>query len=175
MQYSLKGLQLFASSALHLTPVMKLFPTNTYAYTLAGEPEAALERLERRTELSERLTSIPTDKSFRGMINGTGFRIISSAIGRGAFSVMSGAVDSKIGVVKVEINNVFKVLLSILLYLPVVVLGVQLARGENEMVGWSIVAAILQVLIIRFVFIELVFKYLSKESFRRLSDVLDVE
>lgn len=65
---------------------MKIFPTNNYSFKLVGEPIESLERLKRRTLISESLSSKITDKSFIGIIGDNNFSIISSEIGRGAFA-----------------------------------------------------------------------------------------
>ncbi|WP_164126230.1 hypothetical protein [Sphingobacterium luzhongxinii] len=97
---------------------MKLFPTKELTFRIVNEQAETLERLNRRTERSENLTSQFTDKSFRGLINGNEFKLISSAIGKGSFFVMSGQINSVDGKVKVEIHKVFRVLLTIILMLP---------------------------------------------------------
>ena len=74
---------------------MKLFPTNTYTFKLFGEETEALDRLKRRTEFSESLSSQCTDKSFRGIIDRNSFRIISSEIGKGALCVLTGKIENK--------------------------------------------------------------------------------
>jgi hypothetical protein len=140
---------------------MNIFPTKEQEFKLIDTQEETLDRLNRRTEKSENLTSANTDKSFRGIINGNEFKIISSVIGKGAFCVMTGKINSKNGHVKIEIHKVFKVLLSIILCFPII--------------GIFILVIIAQILFIRYVFIGMAFKFLSRESLNRLRDVLDLE
>jgi len=99
---------------------MKIFPTKEISFRLIDSQDETLDRLKRRTEHSENLTSQYTDKSFRGKINGTGFKIISSAIGSGAFCVLTGEIASDQGNVRVEIHKVFRVLLSLFLMFPII-------------------------------------------------------
>ncbi len=47
--------------------------------------------------------------------------------------------------------------------------------GEEEFPPFMILVVILQILLIRLVFIEFAFRWLSKESMNRLRGVLDVE
>jgi hypothetical protein len=154
---------------------MNLFPTKEYKFKLIDDQAETLNRLMRRTERSENLISQNTDKSFRGIINENQFKIISSAIGKGAFSVMTGEIDGDIGYVKVDIHKVFKILLSIILCLPFIGM---IAAGITRTEDFSLVlilVAVGQILMIRYVFIGLAFKFLSKESLNRLRDVLDFE
>lgn len=154
---------------------MKIFPTSNYSFKIIGESAESLERLKRRTQISDSLSSKITDKSFLGIINNNSFRIISSEIGKGAFCVLNGEIRDKNGTVNVEINKAFQILLSIILCLPIAGLIAQLFSQKPNLAVILIAAAIVQILMIRFVFIELAFRRLSKRSLNRLSDVLDIE
>ena len=76
---------------------MKIFPTKELNFKLIDDQAKTLNRLSRRTEKSENMTSQYTGKSFRGIINGNEFKIISSTIGKGAFCVMTGKIESESG------------------------------------------------------------------------------
>jgi len=154
---------------------MKIFPASNYSFKIIGEQTESLERLKRRTQISESLSSKITDKSFLGTINNNSFKIISTEIGKGAFCVLNGEVTNKNGTVNVEINKAFQILLFILLCLPIAGLIAQLFTHELNLFLVFIVVAIGQILMIRFIFIELAFRRLSKRSLNRLIDVLDIE
>ncbi|SNR56884.1 hypothetical protein [Flavobacterium sp. ov086] len=154
---------------------MKIFPASNYSFKIIGEQTESLERLKRRTQISESLSSKITDKSFLGTINNNSFKIISTEIGKGAFCVLNGEVTNKNGTVNVEINKAFQILLFILLCLPIAGLIAQLFTQELNLFLVFIAVAIGQILMIRFIFIELAFRRLSKRSLSRLVDVLDIE
>ena len=154
---------------------MNIFPTKELEFKLIDDQAETLNRLNRRTEKSKNLTSQYTDKSFRGMIDGNEFKIISSVIGKGAFCVMTGKINSDNGNVKVEIHKVFRILLSIILCFPVIGIVALLLSDAKEFSPILILVLIGQVLMIRYVFIGLAFKLLSKASLYRLRDVLDFE
>lgn len=124
---------------------MEIFPTKELKFELIGNQDEALERLRRGTEKSENLTSQFTDKSFRGKIDGTSFKIISSTIGRGAFCVMTGEISSDQGIVKVEINKIFRILLSIILLFPIIGLLIMIISGTEGFSPILILAPIGQV------------------------------
>ena len=92
---------------------MKLFPTKELKFKLIDSQEETLDRLNRRTDRTESLSSAHTDKSFRGMVEGNRFQLISSVIGRGALCVMTGTVESGYGNVKVEIGKPFRILFGL--------------------------------------------------------------
>ncbi|OEJ99915.1 hypothetical protein [Roseivirga misakiensis] len=127
---------------------MKIFPIKEIGFRL-------IDRLMRRTEHTENLTSQYTDKSFRGKINGTGFKIISSAIGSGAFCVLKGEIASDQGSVRVEIHKVFRVLLSLFLMFPIIGLLIMIISGTEDFSPILILVAIGEILIIRYAVIGL--------------------
>ncbi|MBI1222437.1 MAG: hypothetical protein GC180_07530 [Bacteroidetes bacterium] len=154
---------------------MKLFPEKTHLLRLNQQPEAALERLKRQTEYSERLVSQRTSKSFIGSIHGNQFSLISSAIGSGAFCALNGSVTENEVQVDVSINKPFRIILGIFLAFPLVALLTMFA-GPGEGHAWmNLIVVAIQLLMIRFVFIELAFRYFSKHSLARLYNVMDIE
>lgn len=154
---------------------MKLFPSSAYTFKLYGDEKEAIDRLKRRTEPSESLSSQRTEKSFLGKINGNSFKIISSEIGRGAFCVLSGKIENNVGTLKLEINKPFQVLLGIMICFPILATGLSFVIGTTEDLIALPLIGILQAFFIRFVVIEIAFKLLSKHSLNRLSDVLDID
>jgi uncharacterized membrane protein len=154
---------------------MKLFPTKEKEFKLIDSQSVTLDRLLRRTERSERLTSQHTDKSFRGMITGNEFKLISSSIGKGAFCVMTGEIQSNSGKVTVEIHKVFRILLSIFLCVPIFATIALIGTQTEEFSFFLLFIMIGQMLMIRFAFIGLAFYFLSKSSLNRLGDVIDLE
>ncbi|GJM62954.1 hypothetical protein [Persicobacter diffluens] len=154
---------------------MKVFPTIEKEFVLTDNQEKTLDRLKRRTDYSKNLTSQKTDKSFRGEVNENKFKIISSAIGKGAFCVLTGEISSNRGIVKVEIHKIFKVLSSVLLLLPILGLAVEYLNRAEDFSPVFLLIVFAQLLFIRFGFIELSFRSISKSSLNRLRHVLDIE
>lgn len=154
---------------------MNIFPIKERKFMLIGDQEDTIDRLNRRTEKSENLTSAFTEKSFRGTINKNEFKIISSVIGKGAFCVMIGKINPENGYVKVEIHKGFRILLSVFLCLPVIGMIALILTKSKDFSPILIVVMILQILLIRYVFVGLAFHFLSKDSLNRLRDVLDIE
>lgn len=153
---------------------MKIFPTKELKFKLLDSKEETIERLKRRTEFSEKLTSNFTEKSFRGILFGNEFKIISSEIGKGALCVMTGKIDNDNSYVNVEINKVFRILFSIVFLLPIVSLTIETVKKPNDILIFILVG-IGQILMIRYLFIGLFFYKMSKQSLNRLRDVLDIE
>ncbi|EDP95013.1 hypothetical protein U8527_08285 [Kordia algicida OT-1] len=154
---------------------MKFFPTTERSFRLIDTQSKTIDRLKRRTDPSEKLTFKYTDRSFRGMITENKFKLISSAIRKNVFCVMKGEINDKTGYVCVEIHKAFKVLLSIILCFPMVGITIAILVDKEKFHPVLILVAILQFLMIRYIFIAFAFKYASGYSMNRLRDVLDVE
>ena len=153
---------------------MKLWPIKERQFLLVDTKERTLERLKRRTEYSEYLTSNHTDKSFRGSIYDNDFKVITSEIGVGAFCVLEGSIENDAGKIRVTIHKVFKGFLLLFMLFPVVAF-VMIVFFQKEEFHWFMpILVLLQIGVIRFGFIELLFRRLSKRSLRSLRDVLDV-
>ena len=153
---------------------MEIFPTKELKFKLLDSKEETIERLKRRTEFSEKMTSNFTDKSFRGILNGDEFKIISSEIGKGALCVMTGKIDNDNSYVNVEMNKAFRILFSIMFVIPIIALTIETVKKPNDILIFILVG-IGQILMIRFFFIGMFFSRMSKQSLNRLRDVLDIE
>ena len=153
---------------------MEIFPTKELKFKLLDSKEETIERLKRRTEFSERMISNFTDKSFRGILNGDEFKIISSEIGKGALCVMTGKIDNDNSYVNVEMNKAFRILFSIMFVMPIIALTIETVKKPNDILIFILVG-IGQILMIRFFFIGMFFSRMSKQSLNRLRDVLDIE
>ena len=154
---------------------MKFFPSNIYEFKLIDNQNITIERLNKRTLNSERLISKITDKSFIGKVDENQFKIISSDVGKGAFCILSGKINQRHVEVNVEINKPIKILLSILMFSPIIGLFIELIKKSLEFNPILLLVCFVQILIIRFILIEMAYKFLSKQSINKLSDVLDTE
>ncbi|WP_298518416.1 hypothetical protein [uncultured Kordia sp.] len=154
---------------------MNIFPTKKLYFKLHDTQTKTLDQLQRRTKKSEKLVTYYTDKSFIGTIKGNNFHLISSTIGKGAFCVMKGKIDANKGYVHVEIHKAFRILITIMICLIPIGLSIVFFTDKEQFSFLLIIVAIIQILIIRFIAVELAFKFLSRNSLQRLRDVLDAD
>jgi hypothetical protein len=153
---------------------MELFPTKELRFVLLDTKVETIDRLTRRTELSESKTAAFTDKSFRGVIDGDTFSIISSEVGIGALCVMNGKIEGDKGYVAIQINKPFRILFAIILFMPVLAIVLGSLKNPSD-IPFLFLVGIAQVVIIRFFFIGLFFSKASRQSLNRLRDVLDID
>ncbi len=154
---------------------MKLFPTKNYEVVLSNDYSVSMEHLKSNTDITDLLTSDWTKKAFRGQVHENGFKIISSEIGRGAICVLVGEFDGKNGELEIRIHKAFKVMFSILMLMPIIGFGIaMITNGIEKSIG-IMIPAIFAILFLRFVFIELEFRFVSNTGMNKLSKILMIK
>lgn len=154
---------------------MKLFPVKNFTAELRNDYLISMENLKSNTDITNSLTSNWTKKAFRGQVNENGFKIISSEIGHGAVCVLIGEFNRKTGVIEVRIHKAFKVMFSILMIMPIVGFGIVALTNGIEKSFEIIIPLLLGIVFVRFVFIELSFRFISKTGINKLTDILTIK
>ena len=134
-----------------------------------------MDNLKQNTKLTDRLVSEHTDKEFIGQVNDSGFKIISSEIGRGAICVSVGELQDSFGNLEIRIHKAFKVMFSILMLMPIsgFVIAV-ITNGIQNSIG-ILIPMFMGILFVRFVFIELSFRFNSKTGLNKLNRVIGLK
>ena len=154
---------------------MKLFPTKNFKAELRSDYSISMENLKSNTDITDSLTSDWTNKAFRGQVNENGFKIISSEIGRGAVCVLIGEFNGKTGEIEVRINKAFKVMFSILMLMPIIGVVITVLTKEIEKPFGLIVPIIMGFVFIRFIFMELSFRFISNTGINKLTEILSIK
>lgn len=142
---------------------------------LSKDRATTLDALRSNTELTDRLVSNYTHKEFIGQVDDSGFKIISSEIGRGAVCVFVGHFQDSTGEIKIGMHTAFKVLFSILMLMPIIGFALAIiARGVGDAVGIAI-PMLVAILFIRFVFMELTFRFVSMTGFNKLVRIIGIK
>ncbi len=154
---------------------MKLFPKRNFIVELSESNSIAMAELKRNTDITDSLISDWTKKAFRGQVNESGFKIISSEIGRGAICVLNGKFDGKTGEIEVRIHKAFKVMFSILMLMPIIGFGiVALTSGMEESLG-IIIPMVMGIVFVRFALMELSFHFVSKVGLNKLTQIIGIK
>jgi Na+/glutamate symporter len=154
---------------------MNILPVQNYQFDLVDSQTETLDRLKRRTEISDKLTSKITGKSFVGKINQNKFHLLPANISKGTFCTLQGVLYDTKGEVEVEINKNFKIILYIFLCLPLLGFFAQFFSGQEKFNPIFILVCIGQILVIRYFFIGIYFWMSSKIAVTKLAEVLDAE
>jgi len=154
---------------------MKIFPTNTYHVKLSDDFQKSINLLKANTKESDNLSSQVADKMFIGKVEESGFRIISSETGIGAFTVFKGNFDKTEGVIQTEINRTFKILISILYFLPIIAIAPVVVKMEFIRSIGLIVPLTISFLFIRFILTHLANKFSSDLTMNKLKKLLGIQ
>lgn len=154
---------------------MKLFPTKYFTAELRSDYSISMQNLKSNTDITDSLTSDWTKKEFRGQVSENGFKLISSEIGRGAICVLIGKFEGKSGKIEVRIHNAFKVLFSILLLMPIIGIVITLLTKQIEKPFGLILPLIIGIVFVRFIFIELSFRFISNTGINKLIEILTIK
>ncbi len=151
-----------------------MFPTKQFTAELTENSAIAMAELKQNTDLTDTLVSDWTKKAFRGQVNENEFKLISSEIGRGAICVLIGKFKEKNGEIEVRIHKAFKVMFSILMLMPIIGFGIVAITNGIEKSYGIIIPMIMGVLFIRFVFMELSFRFVSKIGMNKLTRIIGI-
>jgi len=154
---------------------MKLFPNKYLVVELRDDRATTLNELERNTKLTDNFVSEYTDKEFIGQVGDSGFRIISSEIGRGAVCIFTGDLQDSIGIVEIQMHNAFKVMFSILILMPIIGLGIAVFTNGIKISIGMFIPMIMGILFVRFVFMELSFRLVSKTGLNKLEKIIGIK
>jgi len=154
---------------------MKLFPKKDFIAELNENSSIAMTELKRNTDITNSLVSDWTKKAFRGEVSENGFKIISSEIGRGAVCVLIGKFDENTVEIEVRIHNAFKVMFSIIMLYPFIMFGIIYYDSGLEKAVEYIPFLIIAGLAIRFVFIELSFRFISRTGLNKLTKIIGIK
>ena len=154
---------------------MKLFPAKKYTVELLHNSSQALTALKQHTKLADTLVSSWTHKAFIGQVDENGFKIISSAVGRGAVCVFIGAFQGKKGTIALSIHPAFKVLFTLLMTLPFVGFGLLMWQSGFENFMGSLLLMITHLLFIRFILIELGFRFIARTGLNKLHKTIGIK
>lgn len=154
---------------------MKLFPNKNLTVELSNDRLTTLNELKQITKLTDRLVSEHTDKEFIGQVSDSGFKIISSEIGRGAICVFVGKLQDSIGDLEIRIHKAFKVMFSILMLMPIAgfIIAV-ITNGIQNSIG-ILIPMFMGILFVRFIFMELSFRFISKTGLNKLNRLIGLK
>ena len=152
---------------------MKLFPSKKFTVQLRDDRATTLNELRRNTQVTGTLVSLYTDKEFIGQVNDSGFKIISSDTGRGAVCVFIGEFQDSLGTLEIRIHKAFKIIFAVLMISPLIGLGI--AGLLDGIVTAMIPLTIIGVVLVRFVLVELSFRFISKTGLNKLEKIIGLK
>jgi hypothetical protein len=150
------------------------FPSKIFCAKLSVNDPSVWTHLQECTELRDSLVTVRTDKTFIGQVRPGQFNLISSRIGLGAFCTLEGRFTSSdlSGTIHIQVHKVFRILILIWLILPAGALTYGF-WSQGPMIGLlQVLNVSVALLFLRFVVIELLFRWSVKNGLKALTTVL---
>ncbi|MDT0646508.1 hypothetical protein RM545_07390 [Zunongwangia sp. F260] len=142
---------------------MKLFPDKNFKVELSESSSSAMNDLKQHTKLTSNIVSKwGVKEDFIGQVDQNGFKVISSIVGFGALCILTGKFENSSGNIEVRFHKAFKILFSILLLYPLIGFCIIWTTKGLESAIDFLPIFIIAFLAIRFVFMELSFRLISK-------------
>ncbi|RNC83799.1 MAG: hypothetical protein ED557_08460 [Balneola sp.] len=155
---------------------VKLFPSKKLKVELYNDHKSVLADLKEYTDKSYSLVSDWTDKEFRGIVNESTFKVISSEIGYGAMCVFEGKFDGDHGIIEIQLHKAFK---GLLLAMPLsICIPFIIGILTNEMTAaslWNLLFIMpLFFIFVRLIFAEIGFRIVSRIGLKKLLTILQI-
>lgn len=150
---------------------MNFFPTKEYSLQYVSSHAAAISFLKENTLVSSSLSSQRTAKLFIGTIHETGFTLVSSKIGIGAFAVLKAELTGAGASLKIEINKPFRILACFMILFMAAAVVFEVVRHFE----WKTLGLILPVLMFYIFwkfYLRNTLKRSAKVALQRLQPVL---
>ncbi|WP_373060427.1 hypothetical protein [Zunongwangia sp. H14] len=154
---------------------MKLFPSKEYSITLINESSKAIGGLQKETLSDDQFVSDWNRQTFIGRIEGTEFEVKLSKKLYGAFCILKCKMERSTGFLEIKVNKDFKRFFWILFLFPII--GFTIVVIQNGLVDSTdlIIPTVLYIVVLRFVFIELGFRIISKNGLKKLSQTIGID
>ena len=90
------------------------------------------------------------------------------------FCVLNGKLEVKKGTIEITIHKTFKVLLSLVYIFPLIGFIISLFTKEINTIISLIIPTVMSIIIFRYVFTELAFKFISENGLKKLTEVMEI-
>ena len=155
---------------------MKLFPNKNFKVELSENSSSAMTDLKQHTKLTSNIVSKwGVKEDFIGQVDQNGFKVISSIVGFGALCVLTGKFENSSGQIEVRFHKAFKILFSILLLYPLIGFFIIWKTKGIETAKDFLPTLVIAFLAIRFLFMELSFRVISKIGLNKLTKTIGIK
>jgi hypothetical protein len=150
---------------------MKIFPEKDYSIELKNNSSLAISELKSQTLSEEQFFTNWDSQAFSGKIEKNEFKVKLSKKLIGEFCVIEGKLDKKKGILKLSISTTVKFIF--IFFVLFAFSGIITAIVQNELE--IIFDLIMTILVMRFIFLELAFRYVSKRGITKLTETIGIK
>lgn len=150
---------------------MRLFPKNNYSIELNDNSNSAILNLKNQTLSKEQFVANWNNQTFIGEIQKNAFEITLSKKLLGELCVLSGKLENGKGNIEIRTGKIFKIIfVAIALF---IFSGIIASIIQNKLE--LIFQLAISILIVRFVFLELVFRIVSRIALTKLTQIIGIK
>lgn len=150
---------------------MKIFPENDYYIELNDDSSLAISELENQTLSKEQFVTNWNNQAFIGKIEKNEFEVKLSKKLVGEFCVLKGKLENEKGTLKIRTGRIFRIIfVAIVLF---ALSGIVTAIIQNKLE--VIFHLVMTILVMRFIFLELGFRIISKSGINKLTEIIGIK
>jgi K+-sensing histidine kinase KdpD len=150
---------------------LKIFPKNNYSIELKIDSTSATSKLKNWTLSKEEFIANWNNQKFIGEIKENEFEIKLSNKLFEEFCVVHGKLENKKGTLEIQIGKVLKIIFVLVILF--ISSGIITAVIQNKFE--AIFSLIVGIIVLRFVFLELGFRYATKSILQKLTEIIEIK
>ncbi|NQY29895.1 MAG: hypothetical protein HRT69_10525 [Flavobacteriaceae bacterium] len=150
---------------------MKIFPTDDYSIELNNDYSVGISELENQTLSKKQFVANWNNQAFIGIIEKNEFEVKLSKKLIGEICVLKGKLENKKGKLEIRTGRIFKIIfIAIVLF---AFSGIISAIIQNELE--VIFHLVMTVLVMRYIFLEIGFRIISKRGINKLTEIIGIK
>ncbi|MDF4203370.1 hypothetical protein PXD56_10410 [Maribacter sp. SA7] len=149
---------------------MKIFPESEYSMELNNDSSLAISELENRTLSEEQFVANWNNQVFIGKIEDNKFELKLSKKLVGEVCVLKGKLENGQGTLEIRTGKIYKIIFIAIVLFAISGIIMALIQKEFEV----IFHLVMTVLVMRFIFLELGFRLVSKSGISKLTQIIGI-
>ncbi len=150
---------------------MKIFPESDFLIELNIDSELAFLELKKRTLSKEQFVANWNNQIFIGEIEKNEFEIKLSEKLFGEFCILNGKLENRNGTLEIRTGKIFKIIFVAIVLFGLSGVIVSIIQNKLEL----ILNFVMTILVMRFVFLELGFRLVSKNALNKLTEIIGIK
>jgi len=150
---------------------MKLFPEKDYSIELNKDSSFAISELKNQTLSKEQFVTNWNNQSFIGKIEKNEFEVKLSKKLIGEFCVLKGKLENEKGTLEIRTGRIIKIIFIAIVLFAGSGIITAIFRTDLEL----IFHLVMTILVMRFIFLELGFRLVSKSGINKLTEIIGIK
>ncbi|WP_058105648.1 hypothetical protein [Maribacter dokdonensis] len=150
--------------------LMKMFPENVYSIELNNDYFVGISELKNQTLSKEQFVTDWNSQTFIGIIEKNEFEVKLSKKLIGEICILKGKLENKKGTLEIRTGRIFKIIFIAILLFALSGIITAIIQKEFEV----IFHLIMTVLVMRYIFMELGFRIISKSGINKLTEIIGI-